>query len=195
MEQVGVRPLVRGQTSVRAGRGGRPRSTQGTGRGALERPGQRQQQVVCLVEDHLLRPCQRRAGIHAELLHQAGARPPPRSESIGLPVAAVQREHQPDPPTLAKRVCGNQRLQLRHELAVLAKVKVDVDPGLESRRLHVCQAPPLAVRPAGGPPVLEGFASPVRQGSLESTSRRRQVARGAGGAGRRRSHCGRADVD
>ena len=47
---------------------------------------------------------------------------------------------------------------------------------IRASRIDACiigQAPPLAVRPAGGPPVLEGFAAPVRQGVLEPAPRRR----------------------
>ena len=167
----------------------------GRHRGAVDRSGQRQEQVVGLDQDRLLHACQRRTGIHAQVLHQADSSAPRSGQRVGLPVAAVQREHQPDPPALAERIGGDPRLQLGHQLVVPAEVEVDVDPRLQDRGLQIRQAPPLALGPAGGTPVLERLAVPVRQGGLEPAPRREQFAFGPGGRGRRRRHRDRAHAD
>ena len=182
------------QAPIRAGRVARPSRTRGAGR--VDRwPARAAATAARRTDAGPPAPCRPAPDRDPRPAPPPGRRAPPRRERIGLPVAAVQRQHQPDPPALVQRVPGNPRLQLRHQLAVPAEVEVDVDPSLEDRRLHVCQALPLAVRPAGRPPVLEGFATPVRQGGLELASRGQQIAGGVGGAARRRRHRGRARVD
>ena len=195
MEQAGVRRLVHGEAPVRADSDNRPRRARDAGCRAIDRSGQRQQQVIGLDQDRLLHAGQRWTWIHTQVLHQAGASAPRGGQRVGLPVAAVQREHQPDPPALTERIGGDPRLQLGHQLPVPAEVEVDVDPRLEDRGLQVRQASALALRPAGGPPVLERLAAPVRQGGLELAARREQVALGPGDPPRRRRHLGRPHVN
>ena len=74
-----------------------------------------------------------------------------------------------------------------HQLAVPAEVEVDVDPRLEDRGLQIRQASALAFRPAGGPPVLERLAAPVRRAAsnrsfVESRSPAARPARPADAA-------------
>ena len=54
-------------------------------------------------------------------------------ERVGLPAAAVEREHQLAAQTLAKRMFGDERLEFRHQLVMAAERQVGVDAILDHR--------------------------------------------------------------
>ena len=67
-------------------------------------------------------------------------------ERVGLPAAAVQREHQLSAQAFAERVLGDERLELRHQVVVAAERQVGVDPILERREPQLLEPSDLAVR-------------------------------------------------
>ena len=48
-------------------------------------------------------------------------------ERVSLPAAAIEREHQLAAQTLAKRMFGDERLELRYQLVMVAERQVGVD--------------------------------------------------------------------
>ena len=69
-----------------------------------------------------------------------------RMQRVGLPAAAVEREHQLAAQALAKRVLRDERLELRHQLVVAAEREVSVDAILERRETQLLQPSDLALR-------------------------------------------------
>ena len=89
------------------------------------------------------------ARVDAQLLGEQPAGVGVHGERLGLPAAAVQRQHQQLAQPLAQRVRGGQRGQLGDGLGVAAQLQVEVEPGLEELEPPLLQpgALGLGVRP------------------------------------------------
>ena len=88
-------------------------------------------QVHVLTENAQLQLLERRTGVDPELLDERPASVLEHLERVGLPAAAVEREHQLSAQTLAKRVLCDERLELRHEVPVAAECQVSVEAVLD----------------------------------------------------------------
>ena len=80
-----------------------------------------------LAQHRLLEPSQLLARLQSELSGEQLSRSPVRSERVRLALAAVEREHELAPESLAQRVLGNQRFQLAHKLGVEPEVELCLD--------------------------------------------------------------------
>ena len=83
---------------------------------------------------------QRRTRFETQFVHQAITRLAVDPERLGLPPAAIQREHPQLPQPLAQRMLRAQRLELTDDLAVL--------PQLQSALVSALPPPPAPVRRA-----------------------------------------------
>jgi hypothetical protein len=72
-----------------------------------------------------------RARIDAELLGERPGRPPVRRQRVGLPVAAVERQHQKTPQPFAQRLVGHETLERRHRLPLFAHPQARIPSVLE----------------------------------------------------------------
>ena len=97
---------------------------------AMPGPG-RQLQIRLVAQHGLLQPAQVRARLEPELVDQRPPRVGVGLERLGLPAAAVQREHQLRAEPLPQRVARDQRAQLRDQLGVTTEREVGVDAQLE----------------------------------------------------------------
>ena len=113
------------------------------GRRRRRLPVQLQRRV--LVQDLPLELLQRRAGLDPELVDERTAPASEDVERVGLPAAAIERDHQLAAQALAKRVLGDERLELRHELVLAAERQVGVDPLLDGREALLLEARDLAL--------------------------------------------------
>jgi hypothetical protein len=66
-------------------------------------------------------------------------------QRVGLPAAAIQREHQLTAQPLPEHVLGDQRFELRYQLVVAAGRQVGVDAVLERRQPQLLQPGDLAL--------------------------------------------------
>ena len=116
-------------------------------------------------------------------------------ERVGLPAAAVQRQHPLRVQPLAQRLGGDERLELADHLAVPALVEVVLDRELERRQPQLLQPPDLGARERLVGDVVERRAAPQRQRLARRAARhqpleprridgvrRRRAARSHGGA-------------
>jgi len=107
--------------------------------------------------EHLLvQSPQLRAWIDAELpgQHVAGIRE--RSQCVGWPAAAVQRQHHLGPEPFSQRMLADQRGQLGQCLMVAAQCEQDVDAFLGRGLPQLIQPGPLDVGPRAGDPGQRG---------------------------------------
>jgi hypothetical protein len=66
-------------------------------------------------------------------------------QRLGLAPAAIEREHELCPRALAKRLAGDQPLELADDLSVAPALEVGLDPVLEHPEAKVLQARDLAL--------------------------------------------------
>ena len=107
-------------------------------------------QVGVGLQDALLQLGELGARVHAELV---GEQPPGvgvHRERLGLPSAAVQRQHQQLAQPLAQRVRGGQRGQLGDRLRVAADLQIEVEPGLDEEQVPLLQPGALGLRVRAG---------------------------------------------
>src|SRR5207247_781371 len=100
-------------------------------RGGLER--------AFLPEDRGVERLQRRTGLDPELLDENAPRVVVRVQRLALTAGAVEREHQQAARALAKRVLGDQGLELADRLVVPPERDVGVDPLLERSEAKILQ--------------------------------------------------------
>ena len=91
-------------------------------------------------QDGCVQALQRLPGIDAELTGEQVAGPPVGGERLGLPAAAVQRQHELAVQPLPQRMLSGQLFQLGGERVVPAKRQVSVDPGLQRGEPQLLQA-------------------------------------------------------
>ncbi len=114
------RPGRRGRTGLSGGRhdsrspGGRWEEFPGLGR--------------LTVQDLSVQLGQLRSRLDTELLHQHLAHPAEGRQRVRLPTAVVQRPHQQPVRSLAQRVLGGQRDQLRHAVGGPAEHQIERQP-------------------------------------------------------------------
>ena len=77
-----------------------------------------------------VQPPQRLPGVDAELGGEQVADPPVGGQRVGLPAAAVQRQHELTVQPLPQRMFGDQLLQFGGDRVVPAKRQVSLDPAL-----------------------------------------------------------------
>ena len=99
-----------------------------------------------LRQDGCVQAPQRFAGIDAELTGEQVAGTPVGGQRLGLPPAAIQRQHQLAVQPLPQRILGGQLFQLAGEGVVPAKRQISIDPRLQRRRAAV---PPGGLPQAG----------------------------------------------
>ena len=85
-----------------------------------------------LFEDLPLEELQSFARLEPELLGEQLPPLPIDLECLGLPVRAIERQHELPAQSLTQRLLLDERLELRHELRVPAQGEIGFDPLLES---------------------------------------------------------------
>ena len=120
-------------------------------------------QALVLAEDGRLEVLQLAARLDAELLDQHLARIPEGPKRLRLPPGAVERQHPQRSQALAKRVLGDQYLELRRRLGRPAKIELGLDPPLDRSEAKLVQ--PRRDRPHRGDlgEVGECRAAPERE--------------------------------
>ena len=87
-----------------------------------------------MTKDAQLELLERRTGFDPERFDLRPSSALERVEGVGLPAAAIEREHQLAAQTVVKRVLRDEPLELRHQLGVPAERKVGVDAILDRRQ-------------------------------------------------------------
>ena len=100
-----------------------------------------------MAEDLPFELCQEGAGLETELVLKHPPAPAVDLECFGLPAGPVERDHELSAELLAQGVVGDQRLQLRDELGVVAELQLRLDSLLDRRR---GEAPPGGRSRVGG---------------------------------------------
>ena len=116
-----------------------------------------------LPQDLQLELLQRRPRLEAELLDQRPAPALKRVQRVGLPAAAIQRQHQLAAQPLSEHVLGDQRLELRHQLEMAAGRQIGIDPILQRREPQLLQPGDLALRERLAPQIGQRLPPPQRQ--------------------------------
>ena len=120
-------------------------------------------------EDGGVQAPQRLPGIDPELVGEQVADPPVGGQRVGLPAAAVQRQHELAVQPFPQRMVGDQPLQFGGERVVPAKRQVSLDPALPGGEPQLFQAGRLGlyervvgqVREHRAPPQVQGPAEPL----------------------------------
>ena len=99
-----------------------------------------------LAQDRALELLEAGSRLEPQLLAHRLARAPEHLERGGLPVAAVEGEHELPAQPLAGRVLGGERLELGHQRAVTAELEVGLDPILERGEPELVQPRDLGLR-------------------------------------------------
>ena len=129
-------------------------------RGAARR---RQVQARVLAEDAQLELAQRRPGSMPSSLDERPASALEHLQRVGLPAAAVEREHQLAAQALAEHVLGDERLELRHQVVMAAERQVGVDAILERGEPQLVQPGDLALRERLAAEIGQRLAVPQRE--------------------------------
>ena len=128
---------------------------------------------------------QLRPRLDPDLLHQRAPRVAVGLQRLGLPPAAIQREHPLRVQPLAQRLLGHQRLELADHLAVPPGRQVTVDGQLDRGQAQLLQAADLRGGERLVGDVGQRRAAPQRQ-RLRAASRPRSAARSAARPGHHR---------
>ena len=115
------------------------------------------------------------AGIDAEFLGQHAPAVGEDPQRLGVPPAAVQRDHQQPAHPLAQRMVRHQGGQVGHDLLVAAQREQDVGPFLGGGRAQLGQPHPLGLRERAGHPG-ERDAAPQPERGLQRVDRAGRVA-------------------
>ena len=123
----------------------------------------RELEARVVAQDLQLELLQRRPRLQAELLDQRPAPSLKRVQRVGLPAAAIQRQHQLTAQPLPEHVLGDHRLQLRHQLEMAAARQIGVDPILQRRQPQLLQTRDLALRQRLALQIGQRLPPPQRQ--------------------------------
>ena len=108
-----------------------------------------------LLEDVALERLELRPGLDAELVHEPAAEIAIHGEGLGLAPARIEGTHELAREPLAKWTVGDERLQLRDELVVVAEREVGIDALLERRQARLFEPACRSLR--------EGLVGDLRQ--------------------------------
>ena len=132
-----------------------------------------------LVAQHrLLQPAQLLPRLHAQLLSQHLPGATAGRQRIGLPLTAVQREHQQPPQALPYRVPGHQLLQLAGHLRRQPQLNSRLGPSLHRHQPKLLQPRPFQRQRLYSGHVRQRPASPQRQRLAEPASAGRRLPPG-----------------
>ena len=106
----------------------------------------RRRQLRILPQHLPLELLQLRRGVEPELVGECEPRGAVDLERLGLPAAAIEREHQLAAQSLAERVGGDQGLELADERRVAAELELGVDPLLERGEAQLVEPRGLEAR-------------------------------------------------
>ncbi len=112
-----------------------------------------------------------RARVDPELVDQSVTDLGVGPQRFGLASRPVERQHEQLPEALAKRVVPAQRFQLAHQLVVMAKLQVRLDPVLSCHQDQFVQMGPLGVGEAGIGELGQRLAAPQPEGVTEHGGR------------------------
>jgi hypothetical protein len=96
-----------------------------------------------MAQHRLLQPLQLLARLQPQFLGDQISRPPVCSERVGLAFAAVEREDELAPETLAERMLGDEALQLADQLGVEPELELRLDSAFERFEAQLLEAPTL----------------------------------------------------
>ena len=128
-----------------------------------------------MVEDRSLEALELIVRLEPELL---GQQPPARAvdlERVRLAAAAVEREHQLAPQTLAQRMLGDAGLELGDDRAVASELDGRLESPLDGLETKLLEAPDLALGEVHERELGEGRAAPEGQCLLERPQRRLRI--------------------
>ena len=139
---------------------GRRRPARGRGLG-VRRGGQVERRI--LGEDVVVQAPEVGSRLDADLFHERGARVAVGLERLGLPAAAVEREHPLAVHVLAQRVLGGQRVELADHLGVSPGLQVGVDRHLGGAQAQFFEAADLGGRERLLGEVCQWLTAPQRE--------------------------------
>ena len=148
------------------------------------REGHRQRERGILREDRAFELAQPLAGLDPELSDEDLAGVLIGLQRLGLPVAAVQSEHQLRPEALPVRVLVDEGLELTHHLGVPRQSQLRVDQLLDGRHSQIVQ--PVDFVPGEGliGQLAERTAAPESEPLLGGRESRLRIAGGGSRPGR-----------
>src|SRR6187551_3294721 len=130
-----------------------------------------------MVEDRSLEALELIVRLEPELL---GQQPPARAvdlERVRLAAAAVEREHQLAPQTLAQGMLGDAGLELGDDRAVASELEHRLESPLEGLETKLLETPDLALGEVRERELDEGRPAPEGQRPLERDERRLRIVR------------------
>ena len=127
------------------------------------RPRRRQVQARVLAEDAQFELHQRGSRVDTELLDKRPAPALERVQRVGLPAAAIEREHQLAAQALAEQVLADERLELRHQVVMAAERQIGVDSILERGQPELIQPGDLALCEPLAVKIGQRFSAPERK--------------------------------
>ena len=138
----------RGEAQQRVERAGVTREDEQRPVGLRRRPPRAllELELGVLLEDRLLEPPQRLAGLEPELVGQLLTGGAVDVQRLGLAARAVERQHELAAQTLAQRVRRDQRLQLADQVGMPAAGQLGVDALLERRQPQLLEPQDLRLR-------------------------------------------------
>ena len=123
------------------------------------------------------------ARLQPELVAQQRAELAVGLERLGLPTAAIEREHQQLPGPLAVRLRQRERTRVPADGLVVSEVELGGEALLEGRDAKLLETARLRLRERGVRHVGERRTAPEPEGALQARQRQVGVARGAGRRG------------
>jgi hypothetical protein len=142
------------------------------GRAGGRRPGRRRERRI-LREHAPLELAQRGARLQAQRVRELLAEAPIRVEGVGLPPAAVERQHQLLDGPLTERLTPDERLELGDRLGVAPQVEPRIDQVAVGAEPKLVEPSGLVGQAGLVDEVGEGGATPDREGRLEDRLPRR----------------------
>ena len=121
-------------------------------------------------QDRTLELLQRRPRLEPQLPDQRRPGSPERLERFGLTSAPVERQHLLCPQPLSQRMLGNERLELRDQVAVLPGSEIGLEAPLKREQPQLLEARACSPREAGFRNVPEGCAAPELQRRAKALS-------------------------
>ena len=128
-----------------------------------------------MVEDGSLEALELIVRLEPELLVQ---QPPARAvdlERVCLAAAAIEGQHQLAAQTLAQRMLGDARLELRDDRAMASELEHRLESSLDGLEAKLLEAPDLALGEVRERKIGEGRPTPDGQRPLEGDERRLRV--------------------